>query len=395
MKKRIIAILVAAVIFCLAFTACSGDKATDGNAPSGSSSNEAGVFGEFESFDMKGKKVDNTALQGKKLTMVNAWATFCGPCISEMPDLQEISKEYAKKDFRIRVIHKNNEGLSSARNYGMDISYGQFIYFLDGDDYIKPSLIDTCAKAMVKYKADMCVFKTERVTPKGTVPFGHDFEWGLIDIEDDVVKYNFLFNKFLTYQYGWEAWNRMYKADIIIDNELAFFNEKKVFAEDLLFTLCYLLYTKKIMCIPTVLHSYVDREESLMNEKKEKIMIEEFNQLAGHFKDELIITDLSYCKRNVHRLYERIMYWHYGYLFTRVGIKEMRPYLCKIAITETCVKQTYKLLADKKNTVKLYGREDAIRRNGFYRFILKDNLFAYRMNGLLVKLVRLFKIIKR
>ena len=101
MKKRIIAILVAAVIFCLAFTACSGDKATDGNAPSGSSSNEAGVFGEFESFDMKGKKVDNTALQGKKLTMVNAWATFCGPCISEMPDLQEISKEYAKKDFQI------------------------------------------------------------------------------------------------------------------------------------------------------------------------------------------------------------------------------------------------------------------------------------------------------
>lgn len=101
MKKRIIAILVAAVIFCLAFTACSGDKATDGNAPSVNASDEAGVFGVFESFDMKGKKVDNTALQGKKLTMVNAWATFCGPCINEMPDLQKINKEYAKKDFQI------------------------------------------------------------------------------------------------------------------------------------------------------------------------------------------------------------------------------------------------------------------------------------------------------
>lgn len=101
MKKRVIAILIATVVFCLALTACSGNKATDGNAPSENSSGEAGVFGEFTSFDMKGKEVDNTALQGKKLTMVNAWATFCGPCISEMPDLQKISKEYAKKDFQI------------------------------------------------------------------------------------------------------------------------------------------------------------------------------------------------------------------------------------------------------------------------------------------------------
>ena len=101
MKKRIIAIFVAAVIFCFALTACSGDKATDSNAPSDNSSSEAGVFGEFTSFDMKGKAIDNTALQGKKLTMVNAWATFCGPCISEMPALQKISKEYAKKGFQI------------------------------------------------------------------------------------------------------------------------------------------------------------------------------------------------------------------------------------------------------------------------------------------------------
>ncbi len=101
MKKRVIAILIAAVVFCLALTACSGNKATDGNAPSENSSGEAGVFGEFTSFDMKGSQVDYTALQGKKLTMVNAWATFCGPCISEMPDLQKISEDYKDKDFQI------------------------------------------------------------------------------------------------------------------------------------------------------------------------------------------------------------------------------------------------------------------------------------------------------
>lgn len=101
MKKRVIAILIAAVVFCLALTACSGNKATDGNAPSENSSGEAGVFGAFTSFDMEGSQVDYTALQGKRLTMVNAWATFCGPCISEMPDLQKISEDYKDKDFQI------------------------------------------------------------------------------------------------------------------------------------------------------------------------------------------------------------------------------------------------------------------------------------------------------
>ena len=96
MKKRILPILIAAVIFCLTLTACGGNKATESNA-----TKDAGIFGAFQSVDMEGNKVDYTVLQGKKLTMVNAWATFCGPCINEMPDLEKISKEYADKGFQI------------------------------------------------------------------------------------------------------------------------------------------------------------------------------------------------------------------------------------------------------------------------------------------------------
>ncbi len=115
MKKRIIPLLALVIAFLLIFTACSQEKATDGNAEETTTaaqtekdddtkkpvSDKPGLFGAFESIDMTGKKVDYTVLQGKKLTMVNIWATFCGPCINEMPDLEKISKEYADKDFQI------------------------------------------------------------------------------------------------------------------------------------------------------------------------------------------------------------------------------------------------------------------------------------------------------
>ena len=48
----------------------------------------------------------------------------------------QICDKYEKKDSRVTVIHKENGGISSARNAGLDASHGEYIYFLDGDDYI-------------------------------------------------------------------------------------------------------------------------------------------------------------------------------------------------------------------------------------------------------------------
>lgn len=55
----------------------------------------------FETVDLEGETVDETVFMGKRLTMVNVWATYCAPCISEMPDLGEIAAEYEDKDFQI------------------------------------------------------------------------------------------------------------------------------------------------------------------------------------------------------------------------------------------------------------------------------------------------------
>ena len=62
----------------------------------------------------------------------------------------EICEEYAKKDSRIRVLHKKNGGLSSARNYGCKAAIGEWIMFVDGDDWIEPDMCTTMYKVGIK-----------------------------------------------------------------------------------------------------------------------------------------------------------------------------------------------------------------------------------------------------
>lgn len=67
----------------------------------------------------------------------------------------EICEEYKKKDNRITVLHKDNGGLSDARNAGLDICKGEFISFVDSDDYVSNVFIETLYNAIMKYSVDV------------------------------------------------------------------------------------------------------------------------------------------------------------------------------------------------------------------------------------------------
>lgn len=60
-----------------------------------------GILSDFDSWDLYGNDVDESIFKGKKLTMVNIWATYCSPCINEMPALGEINRAYSSKGFQI------------------------------------------------------------------------------------------------------------------------------------------------------------------------------------------------------------------------------------------------------------------------------------------------------
>ena len=105
--------LTAFITVLLIFTLCSCGAPADGQPSAKSTSGQSaaptrqgtgavkGSFAKFTATDLNGNTITQDVLKGKKVTMINIWATFCGPCIDEMPDLGLISAEYADRGFQI------------------------------------------------------------------------------------------------------------------------------------------------------------------------------------------------------------------------------------------------------------------------------------------------------
>ena len=87
----------------------------------------------------------------------------------------EICNEWAKKDDRIKVIHKENGGLSSARNAALEIAQGDYITFVDSDDWIENDMIQSMLTCAAKNDADIvcCGFYFDNVDTTGPVSYTH------------------------------------------------------------------------------------------------------------------------------------------------------------------------------------------------------------------------------
>lgn len=87
--------LLLTVVLALCLTACGGQETAETTQPEASQTEttqssdtaQPGILSAFTAQDLQGNGVNQEILKGKKLTMVNVWATFCDPCINEMPDL--------------------------------------------------------------------------------------------------------------------------------------------------------------------------------------------------------------------------------------------------------------------------------------------------------------------
>ncbi len=228
----------------------------------------------------------------------------------------EMCDEYARKDSRIKVIHKKNEGLGLARNTGLEIANGDYVAFVDSDDFVDINMYQQLYEKVCMTNSDavFCGFKIERSNGSwnnsNEVAFETEFkDKSLTDFMLDMVasapqeKYE--------RRYYMSVWHAIYCRDIIKKHNLKFMSEREVASEDIPFQVDFLKIAKKIMYIPSNLYYYCLNSTSLTaTYKKEKY--DRFKKLYYILKDKLKHVDngsiradrffIGYCRTQLHHL---------------------------------------------------------------------------------------------
>lgn len=160
----------------------------------------------------------------------------------------KICDEYAKKDTRIQVFHKENGGVSSARNLGLYNAMGEWIAFIDSDDFIEVNYLYNLIKLIICNKQLIMVGYKSFGTNNNSF---HRFKCQTLN-KDNLIKYIFT-EKLLIYYAS--PWGKLYNHQILKDNKIIFPLDVS-WGEDRIFNILYIYMIDKLSLSDTIDYNY-------------------------------------------------------------------------------------------------------------------------------------------
>lgn len=241
-----------------------------------------------------------------------------------------ILEDYASKDGRFKIVAQPNRGLSAARNTGMDAAKGEYILFLDSDDWLKSNALETLAQSL--NDEDMLCFSGRRffeetnsfnpsdVLPEKTYDSGMDYY-----NDNALLPRDFAFVCVVL---------RTYKRSFLIENNLRF--KEGIFHEDNLFTPLACYYATNVRVVNACLYNYRVRANSITTTedlKRLDDLMETANELAAFF-----VAKQGFDKTVVYRAITH----HYQVVFEKATKKERKE------ISRRCDWQLYRKVSRTK-----------------------------------------------
>lgn len=174
----------------------------------------------------------------------------------------EICNSFAEEDSRFCVLSKENAGPSAARNYAFPYIAGEYVTFVDSDDYLEPDYLYNLVTNMIKNNSDlsMCgyVYEDEEGNPLYTID-----KKSRSYSREDIIK-----EMYLPVNRSWGSflWNKLYSVKIIKDHNITFKEECRIF-EDSLFNYQYLKWIKTGYFTTEPYYHYIKRGTSAMHSK--------------------------------------------------------------------------------------------------------------------------------
>lgn len=277
----------------------------------------------------------------------------------------KICEEYASRDNRIRIFSKENEGLGLTRNYGMKHANGEFIAFVDSDDFIDKDFYEKLYKGAQMKQADVCFAEykaykcnQEKEKIKGKIPFVNDTE----NTED--VLYSMLnFKKYGCEKcyMGMSVWRAIYKRKIIQENNILFVSERKYISEDIIFNFDFLENSQKASFVKDTYYHYCYNNTSLTHVyRKDRF------EKAKVLKEKLIEKAIEY--NELDNLDEGIIRFFMGYV--RTAIKQEACNTISLKIRKQNIK---KIINDEEVKKALKNKQSENLKRNIFDFLMKTN----------------------
>lgn len=223
----------------------------------------------------------------------------------------KICDEYSEKDNRIQVIHKANGGVSTARNAGIEVAQGEYICFVDSDDYLEN---DYLSRLYSGYDDDVDLvlcgyYEISEGKENSTVVFS--------DSDEDIIKRNdvlLLFQKVMISA----PWCKLFKMKIVSENSIIFPADMSL-GEDIIFNFTYLNYVNKIKVINKPLYNYISDNNSSLLRKYRKELLSEKKLLNERWYD---IINKWHLDENSIAIYHNHVFWSYDIVLNNTFSEE-------------------------------------------------------------------------
>lgn len=177
----------------------------------------------------------------------------------------EICDLYAKKDSRIKVIHKENGGLVSARKAGLESSKGEYVGYVDGDDWVDPGFYESLVRTITEYESDIVVAGMSRdlfsISSKMTskIPAGNYEGERLSKLKQNMLT----FERFSRIGITTYVWNKLFKREMLLKYQMSVDNGISI-GEDAAVTYPYIMACNKVSVIDNCDYHYRQREDSML-----------------------------------------------------------------------------------------------------------------------------------
>lgn len=286
-----------------------------------------------------------------------------------------ICDNFAKKDNRIMVIHKENEGLVAARNTGLKHATGEYICYVDGDDWINKSLLETVRnKAINKYNPDMVIYNAVRVFEDKTEDIPKGLDEGIYyknELQEKVYPYMMYDNRkeFCTGLIFPVAWNKIYKSELIKKH---FCKDTRIkMGEDNAFVFECLYYSESIYFCDDILYYYNQLNSGSMTNSYDEKRFDNNKILIDYMESNL--KDKNEVLNNQLNAFK--VYWLIMAIFHE--IKCNRPFFKSIKHIKQSIKQNKTLNDISLNSIPFKAKI----------FVILLKLRLYSLTLLLSKIV--------